>query len=89
MMTKVMNYLEIINEAFIFISVYFMMIFTNWMDNIELRYYLGFSLLTYIFSIVCFNMIIIVIFLVTALYWKYKEYKYNKAWKIHNEKKEK
>jgi len=38
MLTKLMNYTEIINEILIFISVYFMMIFTNWIQNIELRY---------------------------------------------------
>ena len=30
MLTKMMNYTEIINEVLIFASVYFMMIFTNW-----------------------------------------------------------
>jgi len=31
MLTKMMNYTEIINEGVILASVYYMMIFTNWM----------------------------------------------------------
>ena len=38
MFTKLMNYTEIMNELLIFITVYFMMIFTNWIQNVELRY---------------------------------------------------
>jgi len=38
MLSKLMNCTEIMNEVLIYISVYFMMIFTNWIHNVELRY---------------------------------------------------
>ena len=84
MLTKLMNYIEIINEILIIISIYFMMIFTNWIDDIELRYSLGFSLIHVILFVVCCNMVVIVYYLKKDIYKKYKEYKYNNAWEEHN-----
>jgi len=86
MLTKLMNYTEIMNEVLIFISVYFMMIFTNWIQNIELRYELGFSLNQYIYIVTFINFAIIVFCLIVAVYWKYKKYKYDNAWAKHHEK---
>jgi len=59
MLTKLMNYIEIMNEALIILTVYFMMIFTNWIQDVELRYSLGFSLIHSIIGIVCINFAII------------------------------
>jgi len=85
MLTKLMNYIEIMNEVLIFISVYFMMIFTNWIQNIELRYSLGYSLNNCLIIVVLMNITIIVFCLVIEIYWEYKKYQHDKAWAKHNE----
>jgi len=71
MLTKLMNYIEIMNEALIIFTAYFMMIFTNWIQNIELRYSLGFSLIHTIIGFVSLNFAIITVSLTIAVYWKY------------------
>jgi len=86
MLTKLMNYIEIMNEVLIIITVYFMMIFTNWIQNIELRYALGFSLVHTIIGFACMNFVIIFVGLIINVYWEYKKYKHNKAWAEYNKK---
>jgi len=67
MLTKLMNYNEIMNEILILITVYFMMIFTNWIQNVELRYNIGWSLIQFIIAITFFNFAIITFLLTIAV----------------------
>jgi len=39
MINKNINKLEIINEMMILLTCYFMMTFTNWIHDVELKYY--------------------------------------------------
>jgi len=86
MLTKAMNYTEIINEGLVFVTVYFMMFFTNWMQDIELRYELGFRLIYCIIIIVGLNIVIIATCMSIDVYWKCKKIRHDKAWKSHNNK---
>ena len=86
LLSKFMNYTEIMNEVFIFISVYYMMIFTNWIHNIELRYHLGFSLIHCLSIVTFLNLVIIAVCLIIAVNWTYIKWKYVEKWTIHNEK---
>jgi len=71
MITKLMNYVEIMNEVLIIFTAYFMMFFTNWIQDIELRYSLGFSLIHTIVGFVGLNFAIITVCLAIDVYWKY------------------
>jgi len=88
MLTKAMNYTEIINEGLVFVTVYFMMFFTNWMQDVELRYELGFRLIYCIIFIVALNIVIIATCMCVDVYWKCKKMKHDRAWKAYNKKKE-
>ena len=67
MLTKLMNYNEIMNEVLIIISVYFMMFFTNWVQNVELRYSFGWSLIQIIIGFTFINFAIISVLLTISL----------------------
>ena len=88
MITKAMNYTEMINEVLVFITVYFMMFFTNWVEDVELRYSLGFRLICCIIIIVGLNIVIIATCMSIEIYWKYKKLRHDKAWKVYNKKKD-
>jgi len=87
MINKLMNYVEIMNEVLIMFTAYFMMTCTNWIQDIELRYSLGFSLIHTIIGIVCINFVIIVVCLIIDVRREYKKYKYVEAWAAYYEKK--
>ena len=63
-MTKTMNTIEILNELLVLVTTYFMLIFTNFVNDVQARYYFGFALNSYILIIVTVNIAYIVVALV-------------------------
>jgi len=59
MISKFVNWCEISNEMFILLSGYFMLMFTEWIWDLELRYALG-----QVFAYLLVTMIIINLFLI-------------------------
>ena len=56
MKSKLLNFIENLNEVAIYLSCYFMFIFTEWIPDIETRYSLGYIYLPMFLSIVAINL---------------------------------
>ena len=59
MNSRILNRIEIINEMALLFSSYFMFIFTDWILDIEFRYYLGFFFMYFLIMTLAINFIII------------------------------
>lgn len=49
------NRLEVMNESFMLLSTYFMLVCSDWYDNLEARYEIGTAFLVGIFSLMILN----------------------------------
>ena len=56
MKSKLLNFIENLNETAIYLSCYFMFIFTEWIPDIETRYSLGYFYLPMFLAIVAINL---------------------------------
>ena len=57
-----LNQLEIINEMMILLTCYFMMTFTSWIHDVELKYYsIGYILIYYLIGIIIFNLFFVAV----------------------------
>ena len=56
MKTKVLNLIENMNEGAVYLSCLFMLLFTDWLPDIELRYSLGYVFLPVFLFIILFNL---------------------------------
>lgn len=54
--SKLMNFMEIINEVAVYLSTFVMFFFTEWIPDIEVRYTLGFVYLPGILGIILVNL---------------------------------
>ena len=70
---KYFNFLEIINESAIYMSIFFMMIFTDWVPDVELRYSLGYFYIPFIGSIIFINIVTILFEMLVGVYYKCKK----------------
>jgi len=59
MKSKSFNYIEVTNSFFILIGSYFMIIFSDWVQDIQLRYHLGLVFVYITIFIVTLNFILI------------------------------
>ena len=80
MSEPILNYLEIVNESLILTTIYFMIIFTNFVQDIQARYYFGFILNFYIIVVISINIGFIVYNQYKAWKKKRDKKKYDKAW---------
>ena len=63
--------MEIINELFIYITTYFVKIFTNFVTNVEMRYEFGFSFSYYLLIVISVNVVNVLISVCKQLKKKY------------------
>ena len=59
MTQAVLNKIEIINELFTMSSLYFLLYFTDWCANVQLRSYVGELYMYYVIGIICVNFLLI------------------------------
>ena len=75
-----MHYIEIMNEGLILVTVYFVILLTNFVTDVKARYYVGYGANLYIILIIIIN----IIFIADALYYRirraYRKWKFEKAW---------
>ena len=67
-----MTFLESLNEFAIYGSVYFMMLFTHWIPDLEVRYSLGWFYMPLAATIIGTNIACVIYDLVLGFYVKYK-----------------
>ena len=72
MQSKMMNFMEIINEIAIYLTSYVIFFFSDWIDDIEMRYTLGFVYMPGIMIIVTFNLACVIYEMCSAIYTKLK-----------------
>ena len=75
MVSKLMNFMENINELAIYISCYFMFLFTEWIPDVEMRYNLGFIYLPALLSIIAANFACVIYDMLKPLFFKIKRVK--------------
>ena len=72
MQSKMMNFMEIINELAVYLTSYVIFFFSDWIDDIELRYTLGFVYMPGIMIIVVINLACVFYEMGSAVYAKLK-----------------
>jgi len=83
MVEKAMNYNEIVNESIILISCYLMLTFTDWIDDVELKYALGFLAMYCLFIAIAINIGYIILVYTLHIRLRYRKYKHDRAWEKH------
>ena len=81
---RILFYSEIMNELFILCTIYYMLAFTNFNYNINLRYSLGFSLSRLINIIIALNLGFIFYDLYKEINKIRLKYIYDKSWAKYN-----
>jgi len=89
MKMKSMNYQEIMNASAILFTAYFIMMFTNFVPDPEIRYNLGFSIMYDFILFLCVTFAYILYKIVYALYMARQKKKHTKAWNDYYLKKKK
>ena len=89
MKMKSMNNQEIMNASVILVTAYFIMMFTNFVPDPEIRYNLGFSIMYDLIIFFCVTFGYILYKMVYALYIARQKRIHTKAWNDHYLKKKK
>lgn len=58
---KLMNRLELLNECFTFVLFYFMLLFTDFVSNVEIRYKIGYYFIYLVIAMISINLILVLI----------------------------
>lgn len=78
---KLLNFMENINEAAVYLTSFMMFMFTDWIPDIEVRYTIGFVYLTGILGIVLINLACVLFEMGVAL-----KHSIRNKWRIHKRK---
>ena len=81
--TKTMNNLERTNLLVIYLTSYYLLIFTPWIQDVETIYDLGFVYLYFIIAVLILNISLIFYELYKSLRKIYRKRKYIKKWQNH------
>ena len=72
MANKQLNTIECLNEGAVYTTSLFMLIFTDWIPDVEMRYTLGYVYMPLILGIVVVNLAIVIIEMVYSIKVKYQ-----------------
>jgi len=72
MTTPKLNRLEILNEATVLLSSYFILVFSDWTNTPEERYQFGYYYTIFVILSLCFNLMIIFGSMIASIYLKIK-----------------
>ena len=82
---RLQNKIETLNETFTLFSNYAMLLFTDFIQDLEFRYQLGFRAIGIILTVVALNIMLVFYDLASALHLKFKAFKFKRAWKKYHE----
>jgi len=71
MQSKLMNFMEIINEFAVYLTCFVIFFFSEWIEDVELRYILGFVYLPCITFIIVVNLACVLYDMISSLKTKY------------------
>ena len=86
MKTLPANVIEILHESCVILTSYFLLFCTNWLyiDNLEVKYNIGYFYLIIILIVICLNIIYIFFNFRKSVKFQRRKSKFKKAWKEYN-----
>ena len=76
--SRMMTFLESLNELAIYGSIYYMIVFTHWIPDVEVRYSLGWFYLPSAAIVIGINIACVIYDMFYGLYLKYRQGKVKK-----------